>query len=285
MCYEEIPQPKQIWRDWSKDRVRIIINYRCHEVSMWPYHDDWTYRPVRYKYQIIRPRLFDLGPAPIGRGGGVLSFSAVEVRHLAHAVLILSLAFALFLSSDGFFRIDIGVFQYSFALSIPVVLTGFLLHEIGHKYMAQRFGCWSEFRADYKWLLLSLVMAPLRFLFMAPGAVVIAGYVTRKENGIISFTGPMVNFAIAVASIPAYLLLSVPHLGHIIGFDQDPHLSLNGVGASAVFYLLWINLVLAAFNLLPFGPLDGAKVLAWKPVYLIFSFTLILLLGLILSSM
>jgi Zn-dependent protease len=152
-----------------------------------------------------------------------------------------------------------------FLISAVGTGTGFLLHELSHKFMAQRYGYWAEYRASRIGLLLIIFMAFLGFIFAAPGAVMIYkapsayarpenAYVTatdtqeaeRKEELWISLAGPMMNIVLAVLFF--ILIMS--------GTIQ------SGLWMSATGFALFINLTLAAFNLLPFGPLDGAKV--WR---------------------
>ena len=104
-------------------------------------------------------------------------------------------------------------------------------------------------------LLLSIALAAIfKMILAAPGAVYISGYVKTAENGKISLTGPLINLVIALAVFPFTTL---------VGADA----TFAGRMAYAVF---WVNGILAVFNLLPFGPLDGRKVWAWhKPLYLL----------------
>ena len=93
-------------------------------------------------------------------------------------------------------------------------------------------------------LILAIVMSFFGFIFAAPGAVMISGYVSRAKNGIISAAGPLMNVVLVLVFI--LLLLSLPSYRQIFGF-----------GAT-------INSWLAVFNMLPFWHFDGAKVLAWN---------------------
>ena len=86
-------------------------------------------------------------------------------------------------------------------------------------------------------------MSFLGFIFAAPGAVMIHGNITRKENGIISAAGPLANFAIALVFLGL--------------FFQNP--SLKGIWGTGIY----INLFLGLFNMLPFGNFDGKKILNW----------------------
>ena len=161
-------------------------------------------------------------------------------------------------------------------LSMPVMLLAvgpaFLLHEIGHKIVAKKHGCWAEFRADPGGLRFGILLAFfLGFLFMAPGAVMVAGVVTRRQNGQIAVAGPLVNFTLFLVGIPFWGLL----LGLTGAFDASlPDTDLGYlVGGSLIWQqmlidagVFWLgaNLVLGLFNMIPWGPLDGAKVKDWN---------------------
>ena len=148
----------------------------------------------------------------------------------------------------------------------------FLFHEIGHKIIAKKNGCWAEFRADPSGLRFGILLAFfLGFLFMAPGAVMVAGVVTRRQNGHIAVAGPLVNLGLFLIGIPIWGLL----LGLSGAFDTSLTTSTGEylVGGSLVWQqmlidagVFWLgaNLVLGLFNMLPFGPLDGAKVKDWN---------------------
>ena len=124
---------------------------------------------------------------------------------------------------------------------------GFLLHELSHKFVAQHYGCTAEFRAWDQYLYLAVGLAVVvGFIFAAPGAVMISGMVTRKENGIISIAGPLTNYLLALIFLVLALLFPAGRLVFTIG------LSIN----------IWLGL----FNLIPFGPLDGAKVFHWNKI-------------------
>jgi len=100
---------------------------------------------------------------------------------------------------------------------------------------------------------LAVMMSFFGVLFAAPGAVMIAGNITREQNGKISIVGPMSNLAVAALMLPlaVFSIQGVPEIVNI-----------------AAYGLCLFSVVLAGFNLLPFMPFDGAKVWAWnKPVY------------------
>jgi len=184
-------------------------------------------------------------------------FSNLEVRDIFVAWLGLGLAFFLSGSSQNlggltnlgsiFLRSPRAVVNF-FLISLITVGSGFVLHELSHKFTAQRFGYWAEFRMWPLGIVLALVTSLIGFIFAAPGATYISGVnITESENGKISLAGPMTNVAVAAAFLPFLLL------GRASTF-------LGQLGSEGVF----VNVFLALFNLLPVMPLDGAKVFAWS---------------------
>ena len=169
------------------------------------------------------------------------------------AWLALGLAFTFFLARPralelvgGPNAVTLAGFLDPFVRSLVTVGVAFLLHELAHKVVAVRFGQVAHFRADYGMLVLAVASGLAGFLFAAPGAVYHAGAITPRENGLIALAGPVTNLGLAALFLP--LVGATGLLGAI-----------GGLGLS-------VNLLLAAFNLLPYGPLDGRKVLAWSPV-------------------
>jgi Zn-dependent protease len=168
-----------------------------------------------------------------------------EWRDLGIAWFAITLAFTLVFRWAGMALPD---FVLVFAISAVTVGVGFILHELAHKFTAMHYGYWAEFRKDNLMLLVAVAMAALvGFVFAAPGATVIYGAnLSRRENGWISASGAITN-----------LLLAVPFIALAL---------LAGGLASVIGFMGWkVNGMLAAFNLLPVGPLDGRKILAWSP--------------------
>lgn len=179
-----------------------------------------------------------------------MDFSTREVRDLAVAWAVLSLAFTfLFVPPMSFLPSEYALFVRWFVLSLVTVGVGFLLHELAHKVVAVRFGQTAAFRADYGMLGLAVVAALAGFLFAAPGAVVHSGYVTERENGLIAVAGPITNVVLAVLFAPVFFIAARG------GFLW----SVGQIG-------LIVNAGLAVFNMIPFGPLDGRKVVDWSVI-------------------
>lgn len=188
-----------------------------------------------YSYGPVKPRI---------------RFGRTEIGHIILAVTVLTFAFALLFR----FAPDLD-FLEGLALAAVAVPLGFLLHELGHKVVAQRYGYLAEFRAWAFGLVLALFTAFFGLLFAAPGAVVIQGFGTRGQTGRISAAGPLVNLAIGgAAGLLWYVLLTLGVDLAILG-----SLTLVGVAAGVAF----VNFILGAFNLIPFPPLDGSKIIRW----------------------
>jgi len=178
-----------------------------------------------------------------------MRFSETEIRHIGVALFVITLALTLH------FRLPLitGFLQMLLTFGIA-----FIAHELSHKYVAQEYGLWAEFRYWETGLLLGLLMAFTPVLFLAPGAVYISGGVFgigRRENAYISLAGAAANVALA-----------------FIFFLLKPFF-----GTMSVF-AIQINLFLALFNLLPIPPLDGWKVFGWSRMKWAAVFTGIILL-------
>lgn len=184
---------------------------------------------------------------------GGMKFSKTEVFHIAVAVLVLTLAFTIILSKGGSV-LDSNKYVSLlkiFGIALILVTFSFLIHEFGHKYVAQFYGAWSEFRMYPAGLFMALIFSVFGFLFAAPGAVYIRGNITNEQNGKISLAGPMMNFMFAAASIGLSLVTT-------------------GLTQSVFFQLAWLNAFLGLFNLIPFPPFDGYKIASWNlPVYIL----------------
>lgn len=178
--------------------------------------------------------------------------SDVELKHLLISWIAISYAFTIADHGIGQLLSNPLRLLLPMIISLFTVGVGFLLHEMAHKVMAQRYGCWAEYRMDPMMLLFAVFLATFAgFVFAAPGAVYIfSEYLTIKENGKISASGPVTN-----------LLLG----GIFFAITLSNHGLLRSVGFSGMVVNIW----LAAFNLIPFGPLDGKKVWNWnKAIYL-----------------
>ncbi len=189
-----------------------------------------------------------------------MKFSDKEKKDLFFAGIMISLAFAILLSGGLTGILSLG-FYIVFVIAFFTAGIGFLFHELMHKYIAQSYGLFAEFKAYYKMLWLAILLSFFGFIIAAPGAVYIRGNITKEKNGKISVAGPVTNLILGIL----FLILLFT-------------LRSEGVFRAFLGFGLTINSLLAAFNMIPTVPFDGSKVIAWdKKVYYI---TLILAIGL-----
>ena len=182
----------------------------------------------------------------------MFSFSEEERNQLIIASLIFIIVeLSLFIDGFPFTIIDLGIIAI---LSSPL----FLLHEVAHKFIANRLGFPSRFYLDQKMALFSLisVFSPI-IKIIAPGAVIFYGTPSKESEASIAMAGPLVNIFLGGILLGVSFFLSPNWL---------------------IFTLLVskFSFDLALFNLLPISILDGAKIRKWNlNVFLvIFIFTL-----------
>ena len=176
-----------------------------------------------------------------------MNFTSRELRDLAIAWVALGLAFTFFYarvrpSTIGSFLLS-GRFVTALALNLGTVGVAFLLHELAHKVVAVRYGQYAEFRAAYRMLGVAVLGGLAGFIFAAPGAVYHRGRLTDAQHGLISLAGPVTNLGLAGLFVPLVAVM--------------PLFGTRGVE---------INLLLAAFNMLPIAGLDGQTVREWSTV-------------------
>ncbi len=137
-------------------------------------------------------------------------------------------------------------------INFIILMPAFILHELAHKFVAQRKQLFARYVLHAKGIMFTLITALIRFGIVAPGFVAIIGQVDKKGNGHISVVGPLTN--ILLGSIGLLLAAMTQFFG-----INTPMLLL--------FYykMAFFNSFLALFNLIPVWNLDGAKVLKWNP--------------------
>ena len=185
-----------------------------------------------------------------------------ELSNIVISVLALALAFTIAYGRGSF---GTPAFAQLFFVVLITVGSGFILHEMAHKFVAQRYGARAAYQAWPLGLLLAITTSIFGFIFAAPGAVYIyAPYLRKKENGIISLAGPLTNLLLAFLFLAAtpFMLIALPRALAI-------QIASLGVG---------VNVWLGFFNMLPIPPLDGSKVFYWnKGVWAAFALLFFLL--------
>lgn len=233
---------------------RLPENHECPriELARVPKREEqtttrWTQQPYEYTVTYV--------PVESKRK---IHFSGKEAKHLTiAALLVMGIGLSLGISPEAYGKIGSPFMLLIFA---AMLTASFFLHELAHKFTAQKEGLWAEFRLMFTGLILTAVsiISPL-FKIISPGAVVISGFTGKKGIGKISITGPLTNIILSMVLIALWLVTFQPILIYAAAFNA------------------WI----ALFNLIPFGVLDGFKVFIWNKLLWVSTFTLSLALTII----
>lgn len=169
------------------------------------------------------------------------------------------------------------------ATVLAVLVPSVILHEVSHGVVANHFGDDTAKRAGrltlnpvphidpFGTILLPIILSLSgfgAFGFAKPVPVSVNKLRNPRQHSLyVSLVGPAVNITIAVA---AAVVLRVFFAEEIGGLRFLP----DSGAVRALYYLGVINVILAAFNLIPLPPLDGSAVVerllpaAWWPAWL-----------------
>ena len=172
----------------------------------------------------------------------------------------------------------------NFIFSIAILILSVVVHEVSHGYIAYLLGDPTAKRAG------RLSMNPLKHLDLTGSFIVPLMLVLLKSSfvfgwakpvpynpynlknqkwgpGLVAISGPLSNFLIAGVFGLVALFLPLDQTAKTeIGLAAVNGAAIFGAGyAPALFYfssmVVWINVFLGLFNLIPIPPLDGSKVL------------------------
>lgn len=168
-------------------------------------------------------------------------FNAIPLKTSKSEILHLSVATILVICVG----LSLNNYRYVSWQFLAIFISAFLVHELAHKFLAQYYGSWSEFRTQISGLIITAISALpiIPFKFIAPGAVMV-GLNDKNKFGRVALIGPLTNLMMG------FTFLSLSFLYD----NQNPYFS---TGAS---FNGWI----AMFNLMPFGVLDGQKIFDWN---------------------
>jgi Zn-dependent protease len=178
--------------------------------------------------------------------------------------------------------IERGVISEQSILLLAVVVPSIILHEISHGVVALWFGDDTAKRAG------RLTLNPIPHIdpfgtLILPAVLTLAGagafgYAKpvpvnpgrlrhpRNQSLLVSLAGPFTNILLALLSVVWLRYIRPPSA--IFNLDGGPPVD------RIIFYLGYVNVILAAFNLLPLPPLDGSAVVervlprSWWPGWL-----------------
>ncbi|UCF97733.1 MAG: site-2 protease family protein [Spirochaetaceae bacterium] len=150
------------------------------------------------------------------------------------------------------------------ALVLPAVLVGFTIHEFSHALVAVRLGDSTPkdqgrltLNPIYHIELIGLIMILfLGFGWAKPVQINPRNFKNpRNDEILVSLAGPFSNllFGVIFAVVVKILFTLAPGMFYTGGFGP--------VLFQILSYFVWINLLLAVFNLFPIPPLDGSHIL------------------------
>jgi len=232
-------------------KCRYCGGYFCAEYRLPENHacpESWRARapreeapPIIVEREPTRPSYeytITYTPRPTAK---VFWFTTTELKHLTLGTLLVlgvGLSFILYV-------------ELALLVSLAIAFTlSFLLHELAHKFSAQHFGLWAEFRLTMQGALITLISMFLPFKIISPGAVMIMGPVTKETAGKIGLSGPLTNIIISIVCTV------------IAATTQN----------TFFWIVAWINALIASFNLIPFGIMDGFKIFWWNKIVWIVAF-------------
>jgi Zn-dependent protease len=203
-------------------------------------------------------------------------FSATEKRDLLIAsILVILVSISIFGAPYGIIN-GVSIFT-SYLMSsywwVPIgmsaiFLLSFIGHELAHKFTAQHYGMWSEFRMSPMGYYLSAIAILFSIPIFGTGIMYTSGTTNKEEDAKSNLAGPLSNFLIAIClvilAMATVLFLDASSLANVIFL---------------VRYGIIINGVLGLFNMIPIQPFDGATVKDWSlPVWIVMTAVLLAML-------
>lgn len=160
-----------------------------------------------------------------------------------------------------------------YIIFIPIILMSIIIHEVSHGFAAYLLGDDTAKRAGRLTFnplrhidTFGTIILPILILIITRGGLAF-GYAKpvpinpynfknyKKDTALTAAAGPLSNFIIA-------LILSL--ILRLIIKSIDPFMQIGQTQATLlrlIYNVIFINLFLGLFNLIPFPPLDGSKVL------------------------
>ncbi len=158
---------------------------------------------------------------------------------------------------------------FKIAQAAPGFLLAIILHEYAHGWVAKKFGddtAEREGRLSLNpavhvsvfgtiiWPLVMIISGGQAFGWAKPVPIVTRNFrQIRKAVFWVSFAGPLANFTLGILSALLFAIVSVYA-------PQD--MPLHEPFLYMLNYSIFINFLLGGFNLIPFPPLDGSRMLA-----------------------
>ena len=203
-------------------------------------------------------------------------FSSTEMRDLLIACILVTLvaisnmgtSYGIVYALQRFAYYILSPFWWVPVGMILIFLLSFMGHEMAHKFIAQHYGMWSEFRMNSMGYYLSAIAIIFSIPIFGTGTMYTSGTTNREHDAKTNLAGPLSNFvfgsALVLIAIAAVLLMSGIALVNLIFLVQ---------------YGVIINAILGLFNMIPIQPFDGATIKNWSiPVWIALTIALLVML-------
>ncbi len=169
---------------------------------------------------------------------------AKDFRDTVLAILLLTLIFAYN------FQNPVGTVN-SVIPALLAVGVAFFVNKIAHNLLASKFGCAAYYKLWLPGIIFGLLLMIMGFKFPVVGLIIVHpfafgrwGFKSRRlsmmEEGLVGFIGPASNIMLAML------------------FSLFP--------GSFFSYMSFVSAYFAIFNLLPIKPLNGYRIIVWKPL-------------------
>jgi Zn-dependent protease len=191
-----------------------------------------------------------------------------EIGEFVISAVVIGLAFGIAMAGGRSAFGDWPLLALTIAEALAVVAVAFILHELGHRIVARRYGFSAEYRMWLPGLMIAIASSFFGFIFAAPGGIRLKRGEDdneeemeeeyRKETGIISLAGPITNLGLSILFIAVWII------SLLFIFTAPVEESTVLIIWDVIILGVIVNLWLALFNLLPFWTLDGIKVFRWS---------------------
>ncbi|MFX1370052.1 MAG: AN1-type zinc finger domain-containing protein [Promethearchaeota archaeon] len=149
---------------------------------------------------------------------------------------------------------------------LVIFVTAFIVHELAHKFVAQHYGMYSEFRMIPQGYYLSFIAILFAVPIFGTGVVDTRGARSLEEGAKSTLAGPLSNLILSATVLALSEVIILVEGGLV-------------VPAAILFqYGIILNAMLGLFNMIPLFPFDGYTIQRWsRPVWLVVTISLLAL--------
>ena len=216
----------------------------------------------QYEPEVEQQGFLSRGPSRKRRTSRRRRFSAQEKKDLMIAsILVLLVGISAIGFPYGIWQAILDIINYislGFGLYVilpPIIfLFSFMVHEMAHKFTAQHYGMWSEFRMTTAGYYMSAIAIVFSIPIFGTGVVLSSGASSTDEDAKVNLAGPVSN--LVLGSLMSLIILGIAF--------SEPSAILYFLVVIVLRPALILNGMLGLFNMIPFQPFDGGTVFQWN---------------------